>query len=311
MEGLKLEVQLMPLGEITVRRDWRATEERQQAQRTSNKTALQLTFVGYGLMALGIAAWRNAPWWMPALQSLLFGAAFIWTPLRLSVPRTATGRRTIFVAALALVALAGLAFLTAPARINPLAGSDKLALRPELSALIPLGMAALLAWISARHRGIAHALGFSAAAWGYQAALGVCLGAALGLHLWTTVASALTAEPLFQSIPREGLIWLLATNLGFLSLGEELALRGALFPMLAAEKSALRPGMFIRMVAIGAPLYIAPVITSPNGAPMPVGLLYGAAFAILATVLRFSQRSIIASLAANIAFHLFLAAVMF
>jgi hypothetical protein len=292
----------MPLGNVLARQDWRVIAAQHAAQRSANRTLLQLALLAYGLLAFGLAAWRAAPAWLSFAQAALFVAAFLWLPLRVTLQRSATGARTLIVAAGVLFASVLLAALTAPVALFGLANPWRGALPPWLSALIPAGMLALLLWATRRHPGLAHQLGFAMRAWGYQAALGLFLGLVFGLHLWLVVAAV--PAPVERVTPSVGtLVWLLFVSAGLISLGQELALRGVLFPMLAAEGPELRITIFLRLIALSAPLYIAPVMIAPTGAPMPIGLLYGALFTILATVLRFTERSLIAPLCANISFH--------
>ncbi len=170
-------------------------------------------------------------------------------------------------------------------------------------------MVVLLHWITHRHPGLSHEIGLTRRAAPYQAAIGISLGVALGLNLWI-VAGAVPGGPRPALPPPSTLAWLLATGTALTALGEELTLRGVLFRMFAAESHGLRLSVFLRIVTLGAPLYIAPVMLSLQARAIPMGLLYGTLFGVLAIVLRASLRSITASLAANVMFSLFMALVV-
>lgn len=298
----------MPLGEVAVRAGWRSIEQREQSERAARRALLQLAVLLYGLVALALAALQRASSLLQLVQVMLFAAAFLWMPLYTAARGRQGARKTLAAALLVLLAAMALAFLTSPLQSTPSLVPTAV-LSPWFSLLIPFSMAVLLRWATRRHPGLSHELGLTRRAAIYHAAIGVGLGLALGFHLWT-VASAVPNGP-HPGLPAPGtVVWLLATGAGFASLGEELALRGALFRMFAAEARGLRPGVFLRIVTLGAPLYIAPIIVSLRPAAMPLGLLYGVAFGVLAVVLRSGLRSITASLAANVVFRVFLALVV-
>lgn len=299
----------MPLGDIGVRPDWRQIEQRQHAGLAAKSNLLQLALIGYGLTALIAASWFQAPPWAVFLQGLLFAAAFLWAPLNATIPKKADARKSLIIAAIVLSPIVGLAFLTAPVSVVP-ATTLGPRLSPWLSLLIPAASAALFFSLARRHADLSHALGFASRAWVYQALVGLALGTALGFHLWSTVSAAQPQQA--PALPGPAtLVWLLAVQAGLLGLGEEIALRGVLFRMAFAEQHRLHFGLFVRIVALDAPLYLAPVMHhTAGGSGLLMGLAYGVVFALLATILRFSFRSITASLAANVAFHLFFALVM-
>ena len=291
----------MPLGEVTIRSDWRNIEKLEQADRAAKRNLLQLALIGYGLAALAIAGLPVTLPVLQLLQILFFVAAFLWLPLYTAVGSRPRSRRTLAVAAAVFLIAVILAFATAPPTIRPpwvRAGI----LPPWLSVLIPPSMALLLLWSGRRHPGSSYELGLTKRAWAYQAAIGLSLGTALGLHAWITVGSLpYGRDPTLAPLPT--MVWLVMTEAGLAGLGEELALRGALFRLLSSEARGLRAGTVLRIIALGAPLYIAPIAGSPHGAPLLLGLLYGIVFGVLALVLRVTSRGIVAPLAANVAFR--------
>lgn len=297
----------MPLGDISVRPDWQAIERQEQVDRAKRSNLLQFGLIGYGLAALGFAAWHEAPPWLALVQALFFAGAFVWMPLQASIYGKAGKRKTLLVAAIALLGITPVAILTAPAVLHP-----DWSLIPQLpawlSVVIPAAMAAFLVWATHRHAGLSHALGFSARYWGYQTIMGLSMGIALGLHMWIMVGSLPQgSEP--RLAPWPVMVWLLSTVGGFQALGAELTLRGALLRLLATEPRGLRVGVFVRIAVLSMPLYIAPLLQSMKPSHTAPAVVYGFAFTLLALVLRISQRSIVAPLAANAGFGLFLALV--
>ena len=67
----------MPLGDITVRSDWRQIEQRQQADLGAKRNLLQFALIAYGIAALAFAGWKEAPAWISLLQGLLSGNQFL------------------------------------------------------------------------------------------------------------------------------------------------------------------------------------------------------------------------------------------
>ncbi len=298
----------MPLGGVTVRADWQIIEKREQSERAARRAALQLAVIAYGLIALALVALRSPAGLLQLIQVALFAAAFLFMPLYTTVRGREGDRRTLAVCALGLVLAVVLAFLTSPLTDLPLPGPGGL-ISPWFSLLIPAGMVGLLRWATRRHPGLSHELGLTRRAAVYHSAIGASLGIVLGFNLWI-VASALPGGPRPTLPPAGTLAWLLATGTALTALGEELTLRGALFRMFAAESHGLRPSVFLRIITLGAPLYIAPILLSLQAGAIPMGLLYGTLFGILAIVLRYGFRSITASLAANVMFGVFMALVI-
>jgi hypothetical protein len=295
----------MPFGDITLRPDWQNIEQLEKAAAASRRNTLQLALTGYGLIALAIAPLRGSSPWLGLFQTLLFAGAFVWLPLWTATAAKPGRHTTLIVSALVLFPSAALSFFTAPAAVQP-PTMPPARLPVWLCLLVPVASAVLISWVSHRHRGLSFAVGLQTRAWGYQAVIGLSLGIALCFHLLVT-AGAVGRAPSLTRISLQSVVWLLATTSGLTALGAELALSGTLFRLLVTEMGTFRLGIFFRIVALSTPLYLAPVILDVRGASLPVTLLYGSALASLAVVLRFGFRSIVAPLAANVVFSLFVA----
>jgi membrane protease YdiL (CAAX protease family) len=131
--------------------------------------------------------------------------------------------------------------------------------------------------------------------------VGAAFGAALGFHFWIA-ARALGGIP--GAMPAGTALWLLAVATGYRSLGEEVALRGLVYPGLLQAGHPRVPAA-IRTVILGSALYLP--LAAAAAAPVSLlVVLYGVLFGATATVLRHATGNTVVTLAASVVFQMFL-----
>jgi membrane protease YdiL (CAAX protease family) len=145
-------------------------------------------------------------------------------------------------------------------------------------------------------------LGVVGPKWARQVLIGLSIGLALGFHQWVILASLPGFKP--PTLPSAAaIVWLVAVTAGLRAPGEELALRGVLYRLLAPQGAWRRLDLWLRIVVFNLPLYLAPMVGHPDPARWLLGVAYGVGFSVAAVALRINTGSAIAPLAANIVFN--------
>ena len=179
------------------------------------------------------------------------------------------------------------------------------ALPPWLGLAIPLLMCGTLAWAGVRYPQVRRKLGMLEPWWGGQMAIGLSLGAALGLHMISTIVSLPGAAPV-RPPGLANLAWLVGVSAGLFAVGQEISLRGLLHTLLGPRPGTGQIPAWGVIILLNLLLYAAPGSAVELTPVLIVCLAYEGLFAFMAGVLRLRSGSIIAPLAANAAFCVFL-----
>jgi len=293
------------LQEIAVRADWEAAEARARKLPTRQRILSEIVLLLYGIVTIGLSIWSGGTAWSVLVHWLLFGAILLVLPLWIALEGHPHRPRVIPRSALVAGAAIALAILTTPPEYRSTPIRWMPALPPWLSLAIPLLMGGTLAWAGVRYPQVRRKLGLLEPWWGRQMVIGASLGAALGLHMISTIVS-LPGATAVRLPGLTNLAWLVAVSAGLFAMGQELSLRGLLHTLLGPRPGIRQIPAWGVIILLNLLLYAAPGSAVELTPVLIVCLAYEALFAFLAIVLRLRSGSIIAGVAANAAFCVFL-----
>ena len=289
-------------------------QHRLSAARQGLRRAIQIAMASYAVGALLVQPLSLLETWLPVLRiaalMILFAAATAWFVRihvhALSAPDAthALSHNTILpsilpVAALAL-ALTAWAVVTMPRDLRPEGMGELPSLPPLLAILIPATTATLCAFKLRPQAISARLLGFSNMLSLREVLIGAVAGACLGLHFWIVSTAWLPARrPLVISF--ENLLWLLCFTLGLQALGEETFFRGVLYRLYEDPSRSIGVA-FAPVLLLNAFIYLMPGLVTVLSDMWPWRLVYGLAFATLATWLRNREGTLAAPIAANVVY---------
>lgn len=306
----------MPLQllEITVRPDWRELTRQIAAQRLRTWRAVQIGVAGAALIVLltrlAFPAWS----WHWLLYLALFATLFwmlpLWTVMRRQQALQVALDRGFQFALLVLIAVA-LVYLTRPGSMADQNGNTAATWLPLLALVVPFLTWPIVRWMRRAHPVQCGHWGLVPDRWAINLLLGALAGCALGLHLSLVV-------PLLPDLPQPArpllplLIWVFCSQAGLMALGQELLLRGLAFDALFAGQQSIPLGAAAQLILLNLLVYLASLAAGPALELLTTAWLlgYAVALAVLDTVLRYRQRSLLPGVAAGVVFSLFLAVLM-
>lgn len=296
---------LTRLEEITLRPDWEAAEDLARAEAARRRLQFEIVLLLYGIVTIGLSIWAGGTAWAVLVHWLLFGAILLVLPLWITLEGQPDRPRVIPRFALVSGAAIALAILATPPEYRSTPIRWMPALPPWLSLAIPFLMGGTLAWAGVRYPQVRRKLGLLEPWWGRQMVIGLSLGAALGLHMISTIMSLPGAAPV--RLPGlANLAWLVGVSAGLFAVGQEISLRGLLHTLLGPRSGAGQIPAWGVIILLNLLLYAAPGSAAELTPVLIVCLAYEALFAFMAGVLRLRSGSIIAPAAANAAFCVFL-----
>jgi len=293
------------LHEITIRPDWEAAEHLARAKAARRRIQFEVLLLAYGMVTIGLTLWRGSAPWAVLVHWVLFALILLVMPLWIALAGQPGRLRTIFRFGLAVAGAVTLAVVTTPVayRFTPIPGLPTL--DPRLALAIPLLTGGLLVLASRYYPPIRRTLGLLEPYWGRQLVIGLALGAALGLHMIGAIMSLPEATPIRP--PTLGnLVWLVGVSAGLFAVGQEISLRGLLHALLRPLPGMRQIPALTVITALNLLLYIAPASDLTLTPTLAVCLAYAALFAFMAGALRLRSGSVIASMAANATFCVFL-----
>jgi len=296
---------LSDLQEITVRPDWEAAEDRARTEAARRRLQFEIVLLLYGFVTLGLSIWTGGAAWTVLVHWLLFVAILLVLPLWIALAGQPDRPPVILRFALIASAAVALAILTTPPeyRSTPILWMP--VLPPWLSLAIPFLTCGTLAWAGVRRPQVRRKLGLLEPWWGRHMVIGLSLGAALGLHMISAIMSLPEATPIRP--PTLGnLVWLVGVSAGLFAVGQEISLRGLLHALLRPLPGMRQIPALAIIMALNLLLYIAPASNLTLTPALAVCLAYAALFAFMAGLLRLRSGSVVASMAANATFCVFL-----
>lgn len=299
---------LADLQQITVRPDWEAAEDSARTEAARRRLQFEIALLLYGIVTIGLSIRAGGTAWAVLVHWLLFAAILLVLPLWIALEGHPDRPRVIPRFALVAGAAIALAILTTPPAYRSTPIQWMPALPPWLSLAIPLLMGTMLAWSGSRYPRVRRKLGLLEPWWGRQMVIGLSLGAALGLHMISTIVSLPGAAPV--RLPGlANLAWLVGVSAGLFAVGQEISLRGLLHTLLGPRPGAGQIPAWGVIILLNLLLYAAPGSATELTPVLIVSLAYEALFAFLAMMLRLRSGSIIAPVSANAAFCVFLLSV--
>jgi len=296
--------------QVTVHPDWEAVERRARARDARLRIVLQLVVIGVGLLAALLSALDGDAGAARLAETILFTLAFVCFPLWASLWRLDVRDRRRWPALAGIVAAAAVALLSTPAALRTPAWLVLPHWPPYLALLSPLATWGGLYWLGRDRPGFLAGLGLGQGSEVlHQVAIGLALGATLGLHLTAVVASAPLRLPL-QAPGLPALGWSLLFALGVYAAGQELTFRGLLFGLLSRGQPVRAARIITFIVALNVLVHSASTFGAADPALWLLLLAYEAVFALMATGLRNYHGSIWPSLAMNVVYHLFAAGML-
>lgn len=298
-----------PLVGVSVRPNWQEIDRERTAQRLRHWRAALIAMVVVALSLLsGALLLSEAPWLVPAQIVVITGVLWlfpVWSIVR------APGAVWITAARLGAIALILLAVLVISLALAPTNASGQHGRSTWAMLAVPGLTWSYLAILHRRYPISVRILGLTLDRWGVNVVIGAAAGVVLGLHLALTMFVVPGARP--QAPPGPGwMVWVLLFRVGVIALGEELFFRGWCYQLLVDSFSKNFAAATAKLVALSAPIIVAPLLDSGLESPagVVVGLAYGMAVGVVATLLRHRQQSLAPSLACNVVFSLFFVALV-
>jgi len=296
---------LADLQQTIIQPDWEAAENSARTEAARRRLQFEIVLLLYGMVTIGLSIWAGGTAWSVLVHWLLFGAILLVLPLWIALEGHPDRPRVIPRFALVAGAAIALAILTTPPEYRSTPIRWMPALPPWLSLAIPLLMGGTLAWAGVRYPQVRRRLGLLEPWWGRQMVIGASLGAALGLHMISTIVS-LPGVALVRLPGLANLAWLVGVSAGLFAMGQEISLRGLLHTLLGPRPGTGQIPAWGVIILLNLLLYAAPGSAVELTPVLIVCLAYEALFAFMAGVLRLRSGSIIAGAAANAAFCVFL-----
>lgn len=293
------------LVDVTVRQDWQAIAQEIAGQRQRLWRAAVAALVAVTILAFATAGlWPGWPW-RGALEAVLFTAIFWLFPLYYVFRSVGLSLAAVILRLLAAALLlpigVAIVYTTIPDNGDPSFWPGALTV-----LLVPTITWSLVFAIRRRYPIPLRLLGMTFERWPINVAIGAVAGLVLSLHLLLISSWLLVRE--LQGLPEPALLlWAFSFRLGLSALGEELFLRGLGYSVIQGSQGRSLLGTLVQIALLNLLIFLVPLLNSqPSPFASVLLLAYGAAFAVTATLLRYTQRSLLPSLACNVVFSLFL-----
>ena len=281
--------------------------QQSKLQRLRIWRAVQIAVAGASLVVL-LCRLAFPFWpWHDLLRLTLFASLFwmlpLWVTLRSHQSIQLALDRSIhlyFLLAAAIVT----AYITRPSTATGMAVGGVVSYLPLLSIAIPFFTWPILRYMRRAAPIQNERLGLATQRWASNLAIGALAGCALGLHL---LLAARFVPNLVRPTEPNGLwlFWTFCCQAGLMALGQELMLRGLAFDALTDGRAFAGAGA--RIVLLNLVIYLTWIALVPGVDLLGAAwlLLYSIVLAILITLLRYRQQSLLPGLATSVVFSLF------